>query len=142
MYFGKEPSQGINPDEAVAYGAAVQGAVLAGDTDTDYCTGLIDITSLSLGIETIGGEMAPLVPRNAVIPTRKSQTFSTAADNQQTVRIKVFQGERPLTKDNYLLGEFELRGIPPAPRGVPQIEVMFEIDANGITKIDAADKGT
>ncbi|KAI1796477.1 heat shock protein 70 [Ganoderma leucocontextum] len=140
-YFGKEPSKGINPDEAVAYGAAIQAAILAGDGD--YCTlGLLDISSLTLGIETTGGVMAPVIPRNTVIPTRKSQMFSTAADNQQTVLIGVYQGERPLTKDNHLLGKFELAGIPPAPRGVPQIEVTFVIDANGIMKISAADKGT
>ncbi|KAM5531093.1 hypothetical protein V8D89_015258 [Ganoderma adspersum] len=140
-YFGKEPSKGINPDEAVAYGAAVQGAILTGDGD--YCTlGLVDINSLTLGIETTGGVMAPLIPRNTVVPTRRSQTFSTAADNQQSVLVKVYQGERPLTKDNHLLREFELGGIPPAPRGVPQIEVTFEIDSDGIMRVSAADKGT
>lgn len=140
-YFGKVPSKGINPDEAVAYGAAVQGAILAGDGD--YCTlGLVDINSLTLGIETTGGVMAPLIPRNTVVPTRRSQTFSTAVDNQQSVLVKVYQGERPLTKGNHLLREFELGGIPPAPRGVPQIEVTFEIDSNGIMRISAADKGT
>ena len=119
----------------------MQGAILAGDGD--FCTlGLVDINSLTLGIETTGGVMAPLIPRNSVVPTRKSQTFSTAADNQPTVLIKVFQGERPLTQDNHLLGTFELAGIPPAPRGVPKIEVTFEIDSNGIMKVSAVDKGT
>ncbi|RPD78209.1 heat shock protein 70 [Lentinus tigrinus ALCF2SS1-7] len=142
-YFGKEPSKGINPDEAVAYGAAVQGAILSDDTDP-ILSGLtlIDVNSLTLGIETTGGVMAPIVPRNTLIPTRQTKVFSTAADNQPTVLIKVFEGERPMTKDNNLLGEFELSGIPPAPRGVPQIEVTFEIDANGIVRISAADKET
>jgi len=141
-YFGKEPSKGINPDEAVAYGAAVQGGILAGDDSLDPGLVLVDVCPLTLGIETTGGVMTKLIPRNTVIPTRKSQIFSTAADNQPTVLIQVFEGERSLTKDNNLLGKFELSGIPPSPRGVPQIEVTFEIDANGIMKVSASDKGT
>ncbi|KII84135.1 hypothetical protein PLICRDRAFT_46498 [Plicaturopsis crispa FD-325 SS-3] len=141
-YFGgKEPSKGINPDEAVAYGAAVQGGILSGERGTEDVV-LVDVCPLTLGIETTGGVFTKLIPRNTVIPTRKSQIFSTAADNQPTVLIQVYEGERTLTKDNNLLGKFELSGIPPAPRGVPQIEVTFEIDANGIMKVGAADKGT
>ncbi|EGO02855.1 hypothetical protein SERLA73DRAFT_176280 [Serpula lacrymans var. lacrymans S7.3] len=141
-YFGgKEPSKGINPDEAVAYGAAVQGGILTGEVGTEDVV-LVDVCPLTLGIETTGGVFTKLIPRNTVIPTRKSQIFSTAADNQPTVLIQVFEGERALTKDNDLLGKFELSNIPPAPRGVPQIEVSFEIDANGIMKVGAADKGT
>jgi len=141
-YFGgKEPSKGINPDEAVAYGAAVQGGILSGEVGTEDVV-LVDVCPLTLGIETTGGVFTKLIARNTVIPTRKSQIFSTAADNQPTVLIQVFEGERSLTKDNNLLGKFELSGIPPAPRGVPQIEVTFEIDANGIMKVGAADKGT
>ncbi|KAJ7830520.1 heat shock protein 70 family [Mycena olivaceomarginata] len=141
-YFGgKEPSKGINPDEAVAYGAAVQGGILSGAEGTADVV-LVDVCPLTLGIETTGGVFTKLIPRNTVIPTRKSQIFSTAADNQPTVLIQVFEGERGLTKDNNLLGKFELSSIPPAPRGVPQIEVTFEIDANGIMKVAAADKGT
>ncbi|KAF9048024.1 heat shock protein 70, partial [Hymenopellis radicata] len=141
-YFGgKEPSKGINPDEAVAYGAAVQGGILSGAEGTADVV-LVDVCPLTLGIETTGGVFTKLIARNTVIPTRKSQIFSTAADNQPTVLIQVFEGERSLTKDNNLLGKFELSSIPPAPRGVPQIEVTFEIDANGIMKVGAADKGT
>ncbi|KAF7307699.1 hypothetical protein MKEN_01129900 [Mycena kentingensis (nom. inval.)] len=141
FFGGKEPSKGINPDEAVAYGAAVQGGILSGAEGTADVV-LVDVCPLTLGIETTGGVFTKLIARNTVIPTRKSQIFSTAADNQPTVLIQVFEGERPLTKDNNLLGKFELSGIPPAPRGVPQIEVTFEIDANGIMKVGAADKGT
>ncbi|GBE87109.1 78 kDa glucose-regulated protein [Sparassis crispa] len=140
-FFGKEPSKGINPDEAVAYGAAVQGGILSGDESLGDVV-LVDVCPLTLGIETTGGVMTKLISRNTVIPTRKAQIFSTAADNQPTVLIQVYEGERSLTKDNNLLGKFELSGIPPAPRGVPQIEVTFEIDANGIMRISAVDKGT
>ena len=139
QFFGKEPIKGVNPDEAVALGAAIQGGVLKGDVKDIL---LLDVTPLTLGIETLGGVMTPLIPRNTTIPTSKSQIFSTAADNQPSVEIHVLQGERPMSGDNKTLGRFILDGILPAPRGVPQVEVTFDIDANGILNVRAQDKGT
>src|SRR5690349_19518136 len=137
--FGKEPHKGVNPDEVVAVGAAIQAGVLAGEVKDLL---LLDVTPLSLGIETLGGVMTTLISRNTTIPTRKSETFSTAADSQTAVEVHVLQGERQLARDNRTLGRFQLVGIPPAPRGVPQIEVTFDIDANGIVNVSAKDQGT
>merc|ERR1711970_752381 len=137
--FGRQPSKGVNPDEVVAMGAAIQGGVLKGDVKDVL---LLDVTPLSLGIETLGGVFTRLIPRNTTIPTKKGQVFSTAADNQTQVGIKVFQGEREMAADNKMLGQFDLVGLPPAPRGVPQIEVTFDIDPNGIVNVGAVDKST
>src|SRR5271165_3129877 len=137
--FGKEPNKSVNPDEVVAVGAAVQGGVLGGEVKDVL---LLDVTPLSLGIETMGGVFTKLIERNTTIPTRKSEVFSTAADNQSSVEIKVSQGERAMARDNRLLGVFQLGNIPPAPRGLPQIEVTFDIDANGILNVTAKDRGT
>jgi heat shock protein 1/8 len=144
FFNGKEPCKSINPDEAVAYGAAVQAAILSGDTSSKSTNEilLLDVAPLSLGIETAGGVMTALIKRNTTIPTKKSEVFSTFSDNQPGVLIQVYEGERARTKDNNLMGKFELSGIPPAPRGVPQIEVTFDLDANGIMNVSALEKGT
>jgi len=137
--FGKEPHKGVNPDEVVAVGAAIQGGVLKGDVKDVL---LLDVTPLSLGIETLGGVMTKLIEKNTTVPTKKSQTFSTAADSQPAVSIHVLQGEREMATNNKTIGRFELNDIPPAPRGVPQIEVTFDLDANGILHVSAKDLGT
>ena len=138
-FFGKEPSKGVNPDEVVAIGASIQGGVLAGDVKDVL---LLDVTPLSLGIETMGGVMTKLIEANTTIPTKKSETFSTAADNQPSVEIHILQGERSMASDNKTIGRFHLDGIPPAQRGVTQIEVTFDIDSNGILNVSAKDKNT
>jgi molecular chaperone DnaK len=138
-FFGREPHKGVNPDEVVAIGAAIQAGVLKGEVKDVL---LLDVTPLSLGIETLGGVFTRLIDRNTTIPTRKSQVFSTAEDNQTAVTIRVFQGEREMASDNKALGQFDLVGIPPAPRGIPQVEVTFDIDANGIVNVSAKDKAT
>jgi molecular chaperone DnaK len=138
-FFGKEPNRSVNPDEVVAIGAAVQGGVLTGEVKDIL---LLDVTPLTLSIETLGGVATPLIQRNTTIPTRKSEVFSTAADGQTSVEVHVLQGERPMARDNKTLGRFHLDGIPPAPRGVPQIEVTFDIDANGIVHVAAKDRAT
>src|SRR5436190_2778711 len=139
LFNGKEPNKSVNPDEVVAIGAAIQGAIATGEVKDIL---VLDATPLSLGVETLGGVMTVLIPRNTTIPTSKNEVFSTAADNQSAVTINVLQGEREFAKDNRLLGTFNLEGIPPAPRGVPQIEVTFNVDVNGILTVGAKDKGT